>query len=1042
MSHPGGRAIVLAAIAGGLAGLLAAPTTVSGSAATSLSASRWLALDGPSSLRGPARQRSSAVQTRLRLQPNGSPGGVAPTALSACPSSWQVVSTPDGTSPNDLFAVAGSSPTDVWALGGADGSTLAEHWDGNRWLIEPSPTPGGYQSTLVGYGSAFNGGSARSPADVWAVGQNMLTPGPPSASTVYGTLVEHYDGARWMIVPGAPLFPPSATYTSFLTGVAALATSDVWAVGAVVNPQAQRYETLIEHWNGTAWSRVPGPNLSSGNNELLAIAAASPTDIWAAGFYRLTNAADSHRQTLVEHWDGVRWTVEPSPSDPSVDSTLFGISAASPSAVWAVGSVANAANGAERTLTLRRSVSNGSGSWLVVSSPSVVGPQGTGGDNLLFAVTMASPNDIWAVGAVGDTLADPTTGTTPIYSPLALHWDGISWSLTRQPAWGISDAEWDGIASFGAGSFWAAGTYDSRNATGSTTFQTLTANFCTPPAVTGLNPATGTMAGGDTVTVTGHGLALATNVMFGSTPAATFTLVSDTSIVALSPPGALGPVDVTISYFAGASIATANDRFTYEAAGPPTAPQDVAALGGEASATVYWSPQLSDGHAPISAYTVTASPGGATATVNATATSATLTNLTDATSYSFTVAATNSAGTGPPSAPTSGIVPGRGPFVPLNPARVLDTRNGTGLRPGPIGPGQGLSMLIAGIGGAPATGLQAVVLNVTVTDTSAASYLTVYPSGAPRPNASNLNWSPGGPIANVVVVPVDSTGHITLFNAAGSVDVIGDIEGYVAAPSATPAVAGLFNPVVPTRVLDTRNGTGGVTHPVAGGQTISLQVAQPGQEAVVLNVTATNATAYSYLTVWPDGAARPTASNLNFASQQTVPNRVVVKVGANGKIDLFNAAGQVDIVADLNGWFTDANPGGSGARFQGMQPTRILDTRNGTGGFSNSLGPGGSLALSVAGVAGIPSSATAVVANVTVTNTHGVISAGDPWGSSYLTAWPDGTGRPTASDLNWVSGETVPNMVVVKLGTAGKLDLYNALGTTDVIVDVVGWYAP
>jgi hypothetical protein len=87
--------------------------------------------------------------------------------------------------------------------------------------------------------------------------------------------------------------------------------------------------------------------------------------------------------------------------------------------------------------------------------------------------------------------------------------------------------------------------------------------------------------------------------------------------------------------------------------------------------------------------------------------------------------------------------------------------------------------------------------------------------------------------------------------------------------------------------------------------------------------------------------------------------------------------------------------------------------------------------VTVAGANGIPSGATAVVANVTVTDTTG---------SSYLTAWPDLATRPTASDLNWVSGQTVPNLVVVALGANGKLDIFNAAGSTDVILDVVGYY--
>jgi hypothetical protein len=109
-----------------------------------------------------------------------------------------------------------------------------------------------------------------------------------------------------------------------------------------------------------------------------------------------------------------------------------------------------------------------------------------------------------------------------------------------------------------------------------------------------------------------------------------------------------------------------------------------------------------------------------------------------------------------------------------------------------------------------------------------------------------------------------------------------------------------------------------------------------------------------------------------------------------------------------------------------MTPTRILDTRNGGG----PLGPSGSRSVQVTGAV-VPAAARAVVLNLTVTNTSA---------ASYLTAWPDQSPRPLASDLNWTVGQTVPSLAVVELSSAGKIDLYNAAGTADVIIDVAGWY--
>ena len=381
---------------------------------------------------------------------------------------------------------------------------------------------------------------------------------------------------------------------------------------------------------------------------------------------------------------------------------------------------------------------------------------------------------------------------------------------------------------------------------------------------------------------------------------------------------------------------------------------------------------------------------------------------------------------------------GPGQYHPLTPARVYDSRNGGGS----LGAGATRNIQITGLGGVPATGVAAVVVNVTVTYTTASSYLTVYPTGSGRPNASNLNWTGGTTVANLVEVAIGSNGQVSAFNAAGFTDVIFDVAGWVNRPTLTPGVDGLYNPLVPARILDTRDGTGGFSAPVGQGQTITVQVTgrglvpASGVEAVVLNLTATGPTAGGYLTVYPTGAPRPTASNLNFAAGQTLPNRVAVALGTGGQVTIYNAAGNVNVIADVNGWFTDATAGGTGSSLTPLTPLRVLDTRNGTGGFSTPVGPNQSIALQIAGVGAIPSMASAtppkaVVLNVTVTG---------PTVGSYLTVWPDGVTRPGTSDLNFVQGTTVPNLVVVQVGATGKVDFYNAAGSVNVIADVMGWY--
>lgn len=471
------------------------------------------------------------------------------------------------------------------------------------------------------------------------------------------------------------------------------------------------------------------------------------------------------------------------------------------------------------------------------------------------------------------------------------------------------------------------------------------------------------------------------------------------------------------------------------ATGPPATPAAPVAIAGEASATVYWNAPTG----AVASYTITASPGGSAATVPGTTRSATVSGLTDGTSYTFTITATNPVGTSSPSGPSNAVVPGRGAYQALSPVRIIDTRDGTGGVPvASIGPGGTLTVQVAGQGPLPATGVSAVVLNVTATNTTAPSYLTVWPTGVPRPLASNLNWVRGQTVPNLVEVALGLNGRVSIYNSAGSVDVIFDVAGYVATPTATPPSAGLYTAVVPSRVLDTRYGTGGVVAaPVSQGQAISVQIAGTpsiptnGVAAVVLNVTATNPTAASYLTVFPTGVMPPRASNLNFVAGQTVPNRVIVKVGNGGSVSFYNATGSVNVIADIGGWFTDGTTAASGSLFVGVTPARVLDTRT-----AQNIGPNGTLVLPIAGQGGVPTMnaavpPTAVVLNMTVTN---------PTAPSFLTAWPDAATKPLASDLNYMAELTVPNLVIVKLGASGAIDLYNAAGTTDVVVDVVGWY--
>jgi hypothetical protein len=375
-----------------------------------------------------------------------------------------------------------------------------------------------------------------------------------------------------------------------------------------------------------------------------------------------------------------------------------------------------------------------------------------------------------------------------------------------------------------------------------------------------------------------------------------------------------------------------------------------------------------------------------------------------------------------------------GAFHPLPPARILDSRTGQGFA-GRLGPGATATVQVTGRGGVPVEGVSAVVLNVTVTEPTARSFLTAWPAGETRPLASNLNFIAGQTVPNLVTAKVGDGGTVALFNNAGSVHVVADVAGWYG--PYTAGSGGAYTPLQPTRLLDTRTGLGAPAGKMGLAVVVNLQVTGrggvplTGVSAVVLNVTVTEAEGRSFLAVYPSGDGRPLASNLNFGAGDTVANLVVVKTGADGKVSLYNSGGSAHVIADVAGWFGDdaSSPAGT---YNPLTPARVLDTRTGNGAPQAPVGPGSTLALRVTGRGGVPAAAVAaVVLNVTVTERDAV---------SYLTAWPGGTPRPLASNLNVRPGQTVPNLVIVQVGADGTVGLYNNAGTAHVVADVAGWF--
>jgi hypothetical protein len=320
-----------------------------------------------------------------------------------------------------------------------------------------------------------------------------------------------------------------------------------------------------------------------------------------------------------------------------------------------------------------------------------------------------------------------------------------------------------------------------------------------------------------------------------------------------------------------------------------------------------------------------------------------------------------------------------------------------------------------------------VIANVTAVAPTENMYFTVFPGSTAQPETSNLNGQPGRPIPNLVVMGVGADGHIEVFNSHGETHCLVDVFGY-----ATAGGGDRFTPVKPSRLFDSREGHGIAARALGGQRPVDIQVAgragvpASGATAVVMNLTATRTDSVGFLRLTPAGRRRAETSNVNFFAGDTVPNLVICQIGADGKITLDADGLGAHVIGDVFGYFSS-----SGSRLRATPPTRVLDTRDGTGAARSPIGPGRNVTVRLAGSNGIPTGATAVVLN---------LAAARVQDRSYVSVWPSGETDPGTSNLNVAPGRVSANLVICRFGSDGAVTIANPVAACDVIGDVMGFF--
>jgi hypothetical protein len=538
--------------------------------------------------------------------------------------------------------------------------------------------------------------------------------------------------------------------------------------------------------------------------------------------------------------------------------------------------------------------------------------------------------------------------------------------------------------------------------------------------------------------VNGDGSSSLTTVPICTTPA---TKLSPVDAYPVTCSGGVAD-NYDISYVSGSLTVTTPSA-------PPTVPGKptaVTATAGNLSASVAWTAPT-DGGSTITGYTVTASDGTHTCPWTSGLLTCNVAGLTNGHAYTFTVTATNGAGTGPASDPSNSVTPivpvysGKtSTFHPVDPIRLLDTRAGNGLS-GRLTVGVPRTFQITGRGGASniPLGATAVTANVTVVHSTAAGSVYLGPAEIASPTTATINFNRNDVIASGATIAISSTGTMsaTLTAASGTTDLLLDVTGYF-----SPDASGdTYHTMTPVRLLDTRIGNGLKKAKLKAKAPVTFTVRGRGgvpsnAVAVTGNLTVTNATATWAVYIGPSALKSPATSTINFVKGQTRANSLTVALSSKGTLSatyLASGGATTDLVFDVTGFYTADQ---SGAKFVPLTtPTYVLDTRSGIGSLGK-LVAYTPRTFPVRGLT-VPANATAI---------SGIMSVYNQTSTWAVFVGPYAVTKPTTSALNFVRTDNCSNGFTVALnpsdGSLSVTYMSGAGNTTNVVIVATGYFVP